>query len=109
MVHGHPIELRVEVALHLGEQVPDEGLEIRKPGALVGGDDEAELVRVLLGPFQKGAAIGVIPVGVVQPAGSAFARDAVANDVFDVRPRRAEVAGDNARVARLDDHSPRAG
>jgi hypothetical protein len=106
MVHGHPVELGVQVALHLGEQVANEGLEIRKPGALVGGDDEAELVRVLLGPVQEGAAVDVVAVGIVEPAGGALARDAIAHDVLHVRPGRTQVAGDNARVARLDDDAP---
>jgi len=98
-----------EVALHLGEQVADEGLEVGKTRTLVGGDDEAELVRILLGPVQERGAIRVIRVGIVEPAGGAFARDPVANDVLDVRPRRAQVAGDNARVARLDDDAPAPG
>ena len=85
------------------------GLRSGSRVALVGGDDEAELVRVLLGPVQEGAAIGVVPVGIVKPAGGAFARDAITNDVFDVRPCRAEVAGDDARVACLDDDPPGAG
>jgi hypothetical protein len=107
--NGHPIELGIEVALHLGEQVANEGLEVGEAGPLVGGDDEAELVRVLLGPFQEGAAIDIIPVGIVETTRSAFARDPVANDVLEVGPHRAEVAGDNARVARLDDDPPGAG
>ena len=48
-------------------------------------------------------------VGIVEPAGIALAGDAVAQDVPQVRPRRAEVAGDDARVARLDDDAPAAG
>jgi hypothetical protein len=64
MVHGHPIELCVEVAVHLGEQVANEGLEVGEAGSLIGGDDEAELMRVLLGPVQEGAAVRVIPVGI---------------------------------------------
>ena len=57
MIDRHPVELGVEVALHLGEQVADEGLEVGEPGAVLGRDDEAELVRVLLRPVEEGAAI----------------------------------------------------
>ena len=109
MVHGHPVELGVEVALHLGQKVADEGLEVGEAGPLIGGDDEAELVRVLLGPVQKGAAVHIVGVGIVETTGSAFAGDAITNDVLHVRPRRAEIAGDDARVARLDDDPPAAG
>src|SRR5262245_6717674 len=50
------------------------------------------------------------PIGrpIVEPPGGAFARDAVTNDVFHVRPHRAEVAGDGARVPGLDDDPSRA-
>ena len=85
------------------------GLRSGKARALVGGDDEAELVRVLLGPVQEGAAIDVIAVGIVETTRSAFAGNAITNDVLEVSARRAEVAGDDARVARLDDDPPGAG
>jgi hypothetical protein len=109
MVHGHPVELGVEVALHLGQEVANEGFEVGEAGALVGRHDEAELVRVLVGPVQEGAAVHVISGGIVEPPGGAFAGDAIANDVLQVRSRRTEVAGDDADVARLDDHPPGAG
>ena len=60
MVDGDPVELGVEVALHLGEQVADEGLEVGEPGAVLGRDDEAELVRVLLRPVEEGRPIHVV-------------------------------------------------
>ena len=48
VVDRDPVELRIEVLLHLPHQVADEGLEVGEPGAVLGRDDEAELVRVLL-------------------------------------------------------------
>jgi len=92
MVHSRPVELGVEVALHLGQEVANEGLEVGEARPLVGGDDEAELVRVLLGPVQEGAAVHVIPGGIVEPTAGAFARDTITNDVLQVSPRRTEVA-----------------
>jgi len=77
MIDRHPVEPGVEVALHLGHEVADEWLEVGKPRPLVGRDDEAELVRVLLRAIQEGAAVNVIARGLVEAAGRTFAGDAV--------------------------------
>ena len=68
------------------------GLRSRKAGSFVSRDDEAELVGVLLRPVQEGAAIDVIAGRIVKAAGRALAGHPVADDVLEVRPRRAEVA-----------------
>src|SRR5262245_735354 len=67
-----------------------------------------KLVRVLLRPVQEGAAVRAVSVGIVQPAGGAFTRDAVANDVSHVGPCGAQIASSNAGVPCLDDDPPRA-
>jgi DDE superfamily endonuclease len=54
MVHRHPVQPGLEVALHLREQVADERLEVGEPGAVLGRDDEAELMRVLPGTVEEG-------------------------------------------------------
>ena len=54
MIHRNPVELGVEVALHLGEQVADEGLQVGEPGAVLGRDDEPELVRIALRSIEEG-------------------------------------------------------
>ena len=109
VVDGHPVEPGVQIALHLGHEVADERLEVGKARSLISRDDEAELVGVLLRPVQEGAAIDVIAGRVVKAAGRALAGHPVADDVLEVRPRRAEVAGNDARVAGLDDHAAAAG
>ena len=99
----------VEVALHLGEQVADEGLEVGEPGAVLGRDDEPELVRVLPGAVEEGRAIRLVVRGVIEMAGDALAGDAIAQDVLEVGAGGAEVAADDPGVARLDDDAAAAG
>src|SRR5262245_7449880 len=104
VIDGHPIQLGVEITLHLGHQVANERLEVRKAGSLISRDDEPELVRVLLRPIQESTAIHVIAGRIVEATGGALAGHAVADDVLEMRSCRAEVAGSDARIARLDDH-----
>ena len=109
MIDRHPVELGLEVALHLREQVADEGLEVGEPGAVLGRDDEPELVRVLPGPVEEGGAIRLVVRGVIEMAGHALAGDAIAHDVLDVGAGGAEVAADDPGVAGLDDDAAAAG
>jgi hypothetical protein len=72
-------------------------------------DHEAELVRVANGAIEEGGAIGMVAIGVIELAGVAFAGDAIALDVTEVGASSAEIAGGDARVARLDDDAPATG
>ena len=47
MIDGDPIEPSPEVILHLPHHVAGEGAQISEPVAILGRDDEAELVAVL--------------------------------------------------------------
>ena len=85
------------------------GLRSLQARAVLGRDDEAELVRVVLRALEEGVAIGIITVRVVEPSGLAVAGDAVALDVAQMGACRAEVAGPLARVARPDDDAAAAG
>jgi hypothetical protein len=60
MVDRHPIERRVEVPLHLPHQLPGEGLEVPELHAVLGGNDEPELVPVLQPPIGKRPGVGAI-------------------------------------------------
>jgi hypothetical protein len=81
VVDGDPVQPGVEVLFHLPHQVADEGLQVRQSGAVLGRDDEAELVRVALAAVQEGAAVGLVAGGVIEPARQAVPGDAVALDV----------------------------
>jgi len=92
MVDGHPVELGVEVALHLRHEVARKWLQFGQQRPVIGRDHEPELVRVLLRAIEKGAAIGVVADGFVEPAWRALAVHPVAHDLLEVRTRRAEIA-----------------
>ena len=109
VVDRHPVELRVEVLLHLPHQVADERLEVLEAAAVLRRDDEAELVRIALRAVEERVAVGLVAGGVVDLPRSAVAGDAVALDVAQVRLGRAEVPGVLAGVACSHDHPAAAG
>ena len=68
VIDRHPVELGIEVAFHLREEIADERLQVRQPRAVLGRDDEAELMRVVLRALEEGAAIDIIALRIVQPS-----------------------------------------
>ena len=108
MIDRDPIEFAVEVAFHLQHQVADERLEISEAGAVVGRDDEAELMRVGFRAVEEGNAIGIRARRVIELARFALARDAIALDVFEMGAGGPEIATGDGGVTRLDDDAPAA-
>jgi hypothetical protein len=53
MINGDPIELGIEVALHLGQEIPNERLEIGQAGTVFGGNQETELIGILARPVEE--------------------------------------------------------
>jgi hypothetical protein len=109
MVDRNPIKLGVEILLHLPHQIAHERLEVAQAWAVLGRDDEAELVRVVLRALKEGAGIGIITMGVIEPSGLAGACGAVALDVAQMGACRADVARPLARVPRPNNDAPAAG
>ena len=109
VVDRHPVEAGVEVAFHLGHQAAHEGLQIVKLGPVLRRDDEAELMAVAVAALQKFLAVGLIARGVVELAGLALPRDAIALDIFEVRLRRADPLTLELDDPCLDDHATPAG
>ena len=56
VVDGDPVELGAEIRRHLLHEVSGEGLEVLELVGVLGGDDEAELVAVVLAAFDEGPA-----------------------------------------------------
>ncbi len=109
MIDRHPVEARVEVALHPGHQVAHEGFEVVELGPVLWRDDEAELVAVAVAAFQELLAIGLVACRVIELAGLAVARDAIALDVFEVRLRGSDALVPELDQPRLDDDATPAG
>ncbi len=99
VIDGDPIELGAEILLHLAHEVADERLEIGETGAVLGRDDEAELMRIALRALEKGLEIGVVGRRVVEPSRQTLSGDAVALDVAQVRLGGPEIAWPLARCS----------
>jgi hypothetical protein len=92
--------------LHLPHEVADEGLQVAELGAVLGGDDEAELVAIAGAAFEERLAVGIVDRRVIEAARFSFPGDAVTLDVAQVRSRRPEIAALEPHHPGLDDDSP---
>ncbi len=81
VVHGHPVELRAEVHLHLLGKIAGERLEVGHVGGVLGRDDEPEVMSVVLAAIGEGAVVGAIGLGVEHHAALAVTADAIALEV----------------------------
>lgn len=73
VIDGDPIEFRAEVCFHLFHEIAGVGREVRQLRAVLGRDDEPELVAVVLAPIKEGIAIGAILGCRIEPAPLAVA------------------------------------
>jgi hypothetical protein len=84
MVHRQPIQGRIEVPLHLPHELARERLEVPELHAVLGGNDEPELVPVLQPPIGKGPGVGAIVLARVGLAVLTVSRDSLALQVAQV-------------------------
>ncbi|CAH1666802.1 hypothetical protein CHELA40_12894 [Chelatococcus asaccharovorans] len=105
MIDGDPIEPRAKVRLHLFDQIAGEGAQVVHLAGVFRGDDEAEMVPVVLAAIGEAEIVGAVVVGVEHDALLAVSADAFALQIREVRRDRsgtespAPVPGD----ARLGD------
>ena len=85
VVDRDPIELGPEVFLHLLHHLAGETAKIGQPVAVLGRDDEAELMPVLSPALQKLAAIRRISLRSVEPAPFSFPVRPVALQIAQMR------------------------
>ena len=107
MVHSHPVQWGLQVDLHAAHQLAGETLQIFQLQAVLGRDDEAELVAVIQTAFLKGLEVGRIGVSAVGLALLPIAGDAVALDVAKVNSHRVRTGAPQHDEAGLDDHTAR--
>jgi len=67
VIDGDPVELGAEILLGLAHQLAGEPLEVRHLQRIVGRDDEAEVVAVILAAFGEGVGVRVLGIGTEQP------------------------------------------
>ena len=106
MINAHPVQLGAEVLLHLVHQVAGEDLEVRHLGRILGRDDEAEVVAIVLATLGKLLGIQVVAAGSEETGllpipGHAFAAEIA--EVCCKRRRARRMAND----AGLDDRDAR--
>src|SRR5216684_5211367 len=107
MVHRHPIELRSQVTFEFAHEVAGETGEVAKAHTVLGRDDDAKLVAVVLAAIEEGIAVGPVLRRGIQPAALAIARGAVALNITQMSGGAAVLAG-GTDGARFDDDAPRA-
>src|SRR5437879_4595399 len=78
VVDGDPVEPGTEVGFHLLGKVACEGANVRHLASVLGRDDEAEMVAVVLGSLGEGYVIGAVAAGVEHHSFLAVTCDAVA-------------------------------
>ena len=57
VIDGDPVELDAQILFHLAHEIADHRLQLGQAVAVLGGDDEAELVRVAVGAIQERLAV----------------------------------------------------
>lgn len=85
VIDRDPVELGSEVPLDLRHQPPDIGLQVGIFRAVLGRDDEAELVAVASRALEEIVAIGAVSLGAVKFTGQSLARNPVTLNVAHVR------------------------
>src|SRR3546814_4029097 len=83
-----PIQPRAQVGFHAAHQMPGVGAQVVQFGAVLGRDDEAEMVPVVGAAFLESVEVGVVGPRPVGPARLAIAAGAVALDVAQVLGER---------------------
>ena len=83
-----PIELRLQIHLHLRHQIADGLAQVAELDAVLGRGNEAELVAILPATLEKGAAFRRVLVGREALALLTVAHDAVALEVAQMRVDR---------------------
>jgi len=107
VIDGHPIDLSAEILLHLSDEVAGEGFEVRHFQRVVGRDDEAEMVAVVLAALGEGASIRLFLSRPEQPRLLAVAGHPVAAQIIEMRAERRGARGMPDHT-RLDHRAARA-
>ena len=93
VIDGDPIELGAEILLHLADQLAGEAFQVGHLRRVLGRDDEAEVMAVLLAPLREGLGVGVLGLGTEQPGLLPVPGDALAPEVAEVGCERRSASG----------------
>ena len=109
VIDSHPFQPRAQVGFHAPHQMPRVGAQVFELGAILGGNDEAEMVPVVGAAFLEGIKIGFIGLRPVGPAWLTVPAHAIALDVAQVLGERLRAGLALVDQQRLDGHAPRHG
>ncbi len=109
VIDCHPIQPRAQVGFHTVHQMPGVGTQVVQLGAVLRGDDEAEMVPVVGGSLLEGVKVGFVGLRPVGPARFTIAARAVALDVAQMFRQRLGAGVALIDQQRLDGHPPRHG
>ena len=85
---GDKHSTRIDLTLHVGDEVTGEGFEVDHFGRLFRADDEPEVMAVVSAVFRKGLVVSGVALGVEHPGLLAVAGHALAFETGDVRGKR---------------------
>lgn len=88
VIDTHPIELGAEVDFHLTNQLASETFEVGHIRRVLGRDDEAEMVAVILTALREGLGIGILDVGAEQVGLLPVTGHALAPEITEVSGQR---------------------
>ena len=107
VIDRDPVEPGAEILFHLPHHVAGEAAQVREPVAILGRDDEAELVAIPLAALDQGPPIHPVAVRSIELAASAIAGGAVALQVAEMS-KGCPAADLQPNDTRLDDDAPHA-
>src|SRR5216684_1774824 len=105
MVHRDPIELRSQVSFEFAHEVAGKAGEVAEAHTVLGRDDDAKLVAVVLAAIEEGVAVGPVLRRGIQPAALTIARGAVALNITQMSGGASVLPG-GTDGARFDDDAP---
>lgn len=107
VIDSGPIEFGAEVFLHLADEIAGERPQVRHLLAVIGADDEPEVMAVVLAASGEVLRIDVTVAGAEQPGLLSVTGHAFATEISEVRGEWRR-AGGLTHDARLDDGAARA-
>ncbi|MBZ9763337.1 hypothetical protein LB553_20975 [Mesorhizobium sp. CA8] len=104
MIDGGPVELGAEVLFHLRHEASGQRPEVVIIDAILGRDDEPELVPIAMGAIEELRAVGAILLCAIEFARLSLARDTIALEIAQMRTRPVNTLADQLDDARLHHH-----
>lgn len=109
VIDGDPIEPSAEIDFHLPGEIARESFEIGHLAGVLGRDDEAEMMPVVLAAIREGRVVSAVTAGIEHHRLLTVTGDAVALQIGKMGGQRRGTEGSSlvTNDARLHHHAPR--